>query len=240
MIFTWRGVKRLPWTGPSSSAKGAIHFLTVFVFDDLEDMRVLQGFAVDRGDGLLQCRIVEDTVLPTLNLVGGGEHTEVRGVGEKQRRHGGEAVSDGYQVAVVLPARDQHGADGRIRRVGDVDAAVVAHQEAVLEQLAHAAELFQLAHHDAAPANVGGDALRVVGMHERKVLPLVFVRRHDKHPTLGLQGAANEATDLRGLAGTWLAHKDHLHHLAGLSPGLGPRGLGGGCRGLLWEARIRD
>ena len=202
-------------------------------------MRVLQGLAVHLADGLLQCRIVDDAVLAAADGVGGGKHTEVGGVGEEKRWHCGEAVAHGDEIAVVLPAREQHGAHCRVGRVGDVGAAVVAHQEAVLEELAHAAELLQLAHHDAAPAHVGGDALRVVGMHERKVLPLVFVRGHDKHPTLGLQGAAHEAADLRGLACAGLAHEDHLHHLAGLSLGLGPRGLGGGCRGLPWEARIR-
>lgn len=203
-------------------------------------MRVFHGFAVHVGYGLLQCRVVDDAVFAAADGVGGGEHTEVRGVGEKQRRHGGEAVAHGDEVAVVLSAREEHCAHGGVGRVGDVGAAVVAHQQAVLEQFAHASELFQLAHHNTTATYIGGNPGRILRMHERKVLPLVFVRGDDKHPTLGLQCAAHEAADLGGLARAGLAYEDHLEDLAKLSPGLGPRELGGWCRGLLWEARILD
>ena len=65
------------------------------IFDDLKEVRLAYCFAVDKRDGGFQGRIVEDTVLTALNLVGGGKNGKVCGVGEKQWRHGGEAVAHG-------------------------------------------------------------------------------------------------------------------------------------------------
>lgn len=154
MIFTCFGVNILPSTLPSSASKGLIHRFTVrtdtcqraasckrvigcsslsFIFDDFEGVRVGDGFAVDDGDGLLQGGKVDDTVFASANGIGGGEHGKMGRVGEKQWRNGGESMPDGNQVAVVLAARQEHCADGRVGRVGDVGAAIVAHKQSVLE-----------------------------------------------------------------------------------------------------------
>ena len=128
MIFTWRGVKMLPCTGPSSAISGLIHLRAVrsltcqraaswhrvigwrgasLILDDFEGVWLFQGFEVDGSDGRLEGRVVLHVVFPLDGVVGGGEEHEVRGVGEELWRHGGHAVANGDDVDVVVPRRNQ-------------------------------------------------------------------------------------------------------------------------------------
>lgn len=153
----------------------------LLIFHDFIVVWLLQCGIVDAAHRGLECREIEHAVLAAAHVVGGGEHGEMRGVGEEQRRHGGESVADGGKVDVVLPARQKHGAYLGILAVGNVDAAVVEHQESVAEQPAHLVNVFRFAAQVAARTLVGSDALRVGGMHIRNVGPLVVVRRNDEY-----------------------------------------------------------
>lgn len=198
MICTWRGVNRLP-CGPSSSSKGAIHRAAVwrstphraancdsvmafsFIFHDFVVVWLLQCGIVDAAHRGLECREIEHAVLSAAHVVGGGEHGEVRCVGEEQRRHGGEAVSDGSEIDVVLSARQEHGAYLRILAVGHIDAAVVEHEEAMAKHLAHLVNILGFAAQVASCALVGGYALRVRRVYVGNVGPLVVVRRDNEY-----------------------------------------------------------
>ncbi len=215
---------------PQRSANWAsVMDLYSLIFDNLEGVRLGQGFVVHSGDGGLQGGKVQHTVLAACHVVGGGEDAEMCGVGEKQGRYGSEAMANGYQVAVVLSAAQEHGANSRVGRVGgDVASAVVAHQQPVLEQSAHLTKLFELADDDPTASYIGGDTLRVVGMHNGQIQPLVFVRRHHQHAAMGFEGPAHEFSDLRRLSRSRLADNHHLEDLARLSLWLGHLGQAGG------------
>ena len=242
MIFTWRGVKILPFTLPSSDKKGSIHFLAVrsftrqrtasclrvigcrgmstglFIFDDFEVVWILDGLLVDVAHGCLGCLVIHDAGLATAHLVGSGKDGKVGRVGEEERGNGGESVANDNQVAVVLTAGQQHGTHSRIGRVGgDIGAAVITDQQAVLEEAAHLAELVQLPHDYPPGTNIRGNPIREARMHEGNILPFILMWSHNQHPAAGAQSFTHQSPDVGRLTRARFPNKHHLKDLTGLS-----------------------
>lgn len=95
--------------------------------------RVFDKALVDPTHRLLHKRVIADAILAHLDIVGRVPDEEMCGVGEEDRRHGGESVTDSEEVDVVLTAGGKHTAYHRMRRVGDIALAVVEYQKAMLE-----------------------------------------------------------------------------------------------------------
>ena len=121
-------------------------------------------------------------------------------------------MTHGTQVHVVLPAAYEHGPYFGIGGVGDIDAAVVEHQQAMLEQAAHLVHLFGFAHHHAAATHIGGNPPGKPRMHKRHILPLVFVRGDDQHASAKHERRPYELSDYRCLACARLSNKHRLKY----------------------------
>ncbi len=132
----------------------------VIVFDDLEKMRILHGFAVHMVYCGFQSGEVDRAIFLEAHFVNGGEHGEVRVISKKQRRHHCETMVHGDEFAVDYSAGREHGPDYRVGVIGDVGAAVIAYQQPVPEIFAYLIELFRIAHQDAFPAIEGFDVMQ--------------------------------------------------------------------------------
>ena len=149
MIFTCWGVNIFPRTSPISAEKGAIQRLMVrtetpylqanwskvigcmslllFIFDNLERVRLFQGFTVDGLDGRLESRIVLNVVFSLYGVVCCGKNHKVCGVGEELWRHCGHAVANRDNVNVIVSCRNQHVFQVNAWLIEQVGTAVVKH-----------------------------------------------------------------------------------------------------------------
>ena len=134
--------------------------------------------------------IIAYTVFAHLDIVGRMPDKEVCGVGEEDRRHCRESVTDGEKVNVVLAAGGKHSADHRMRSVRNITFTVIEYQKAMLEMMAHLLDIIKLVSDDTARAFVRRYTLRKLRMHQRDVKPFILVWSHDQSAATGFEVAA--------------------------------------------------
>lgn len=161
---------------------------------------------------LLHKRVIADAVLSHLDVVGGVPDEEMRGVGEEDRRHCRESVTDGKEIDVVLAARGQHAAYHRMRSVGDIRFAVVEYQKAMLEMMAHLLDVVKLVSNDTSCTFIRRYPRRKLRMHKRNIKPLVLVRCHHQGAATGFKVLFQDPTQNGRLAGARSTDKDGLIH----------------------------
>ena len=127
---------------------------------------------------LLQSFIVHHVVFAFLRVVGSREDAEMCREGVEHGRYGGEAMAATGEIDIFLSQRQKELLHIDAVAGTDVRLAVVEDEETVDEVGFDILQYLFLAVADDTPgASVLPDSFRIVGMHERYVLPLVFVRR---------------------------------------------------------------
>lgn len=163
---------------------------------------------------LLQSFIVHHVVFAFLRVIGGGKDAEMCREGVEHGRDRREAVSAADEIDVFLSQRQKELLHIDAVAGTDVRLAVVEYQKTVHEIGFDILQYLFLAVADDTPcAPVSSDTFRKVEMHERNILPLVFVRRdYECAPSVGESLTEHLAQD-RGLPRSRFPDEHHLKHL---------------------------
>ncbi len=171
-------------------------------------------FSVDFIHDLFQSFIIHDVILAFLRVVRGCKDNEIRSKGVEHRRNGSKAVAATGEIDIFLSQRQKELLHINAVAWTYVRLAVIEDEETVDEIVLDVFEYLLFSVTDnASCASVLPDSFRIVGMHERYVLPLVFVRRdYEGAPSVGKRGTQYLAQDCC-LACARLSNEHHLKHL---------------------------